>query len=394
MLTGVGMGPAGLHLMTPAAREAVADADVLVGGKRHLLQFPAFAGEQFVLGANIAELLNWIAGQQDKRIVVLASGDPLFYGIGTRMVAHFGIERVRIIPGISAVQYLCAQSGIDMNDMWLTSSHGRSVCFDELARHRKVAMVTDARCVWFVGAGPGDRELITLKGYRLLQQAQVVIYAGSLINTELLDYCPPGAECHDSAELHLEQILDLMEAGVKAGKTVVRLQTGDVSLYGSVREQGEELTRRGIDWQVVPGVSAFLGAAAELGVEYTVPEVSQSLIITRLEGRTPVPEREQLESFASHQTSMAIYLSVQRIHRVAERLIEGGYPTTTPVAVIYKATWPESQTVRGTLADIGDKVREAGIRKTALILVGNFLGDEYHYSKLYAADFSHEYRKA
>ena len=181
---------------------------------------------------------------------------------------------------------------------------------------------------------------------------------------------------------------------MKAGKTVVRLQTGDVSLYGSVREQGEELTRRGIDWQVVPGVSAFLGAAAELGVEYTVPEVSQSLIITRLEGRTPVPEREQLESFASHQTSMAIYLSVQRIHRVAERLIEGGYPTTTPVAVIYKATWPESQTVRGTLADIGDKVREAGIRKTALILVGNFLGDEYHYSKLYAADFSHEYRKA
>lgn len=140
--------------------------------------------------------------------------------------------------------------------------------------------IFDPRSVWFVGAGPGDRELITLKGYRLLQQAQVVIYAGSLINTELLEYCPAGAECHDSAELHLEQILDLMEAGVKAGKTVVRLQTGDVSLYGSVREQGEELTKRGIDWQVVPGVSAFLGAAAELGVEYTVPEVSQSLIIT------------------------------------------------------------------------------------------------------------------
>ncbi|STR32649.1 cobalt-precorrin-4 C(11)-methyltransferase [Klebsiella grimontii] len=139
-----------------------------------------------------------------------------------------------------------------------------------------MAETFDPRSVWFVGAGPGDRELITLKGYRLLQQAQVVIYAGSLINTELLEYCPPGAECHDSAELHLEQILDLMEAGVNAGKTVVRLQTGDVSLYGSVREQGEELTKRGIDWQVVPGVSAFLGAAAELGVEYTVPEVSRA----------------------------------------------------------------------------------------------------------------------
>ena len=135
-----------------------------------------------------------------------------------------------------------------------------------------MAEAFDSRCVWFVGAGPGDRDLITLKGYRLLQQAQVVIYAGSLINTELLEYCPAEAECHDSAELHLEQILTLMEEGVKAGKTVVRLQTGDVSLYGSVREQGEELTRRGIPYQVVPGVSAFLGAAAELGVEYTVPD--------------------------------------------------------------------------------------------------------------------------
>ncbi len=251
-----------------------------------------------------------------------------------------------------------------------------------------------AKTVWFVGAGPGDTELITLKGYRLLQQAQVVIYAGSLINTELLEYCPSEAQCYDSAELHLEQIIDLMQASVDAGKLVVRLQTGDVSLYGSVREQGEALSRHGIDWQVVPGVSAFLGAAAELGVEYTVPEVSQSLIITRLEGRTPVPEREQLEAFARHQTSMAIYLSVQRIQRVAERLIDGGYPTTTPVAVIYKATWPESQTVRGTLADIAGKVRTAGIRKTALILVGAFLGEEYHSSRLYAADFSHEYRKA
>lgn len=146
MLTVVGMGPAGLHLMTPVARDAVAMADVLVGGKRHLQQFPDFAGERFALGANIPELLHWIGEHQARNVVVLASGDPLFYGIGTRMVAHFGIENVRIIPGISAVQYLCAQAGIDMNDMWLTSSHGRSVCFDELARHHKVAMVTDALC--------------------------------------------------------------------------------------------------------------------------------------------------------------------------------------------------------------------------------------------------------
>lgn len=150
MLTVVGMGPAGLHLMTPAAQQAAARADMLVGGKRHLQQFPHFAGERFVLGANIAQLLAWLEARADKNVVILASGDPLFYGIGTRIVAHFGPQRVRIIPGISAVQYLCAQAGIDMNDMWLTSSHGRSVCFDTLAAHHKVAMVTDARC------GPRD----------------------------------------------------------------------------------------------------------------------------------------------------------------------------------------------------------------------------------------------
>lgn len=163
MLTVVGMGPAGLQMMTPAAREAVAAAEVLIGGQRHLQQFPAFTGEQFVLGANIPALLDWIGAHQEQQIVVLASGDPLFYGIGTRMVAHFGIDKVRIIPGISAVQYLCARSGIDMNEMWLTSSHGRSVCFDELARHNKVAMVTDARC------GPREiaRQLIARgKGHR------------------------------------------------------------------------------------------------------------------------------------------------------------------------------------------------------------------------------------
>ena len=166
MLTVVGMGPAGLHLMTPAARAAVEEADVLVGGKRHLQQFPDFRGEQFALGANIPELLAWITAHQDQRVVVLASGDPLFYGIGTRMVAHFGVARVRIIPGISAVQYLCAQSGIDMNDMWLTSSHGRSVCFDTLAQHNKVAMVTDGQCgpreiaAQLVARGKGDRWMV------------------------------------------------------------------------------------------------------------------------------------------------------------------------------------------------------------------------------------------
>jgi len=166
MLTVVGMGPAGLHLMTPAAREAIERADALVGGKRHLLQFPAFCGETFVLGANIPELLAWVEARQEKKVVIVASGDPLFYGIGSRMVAHFGMARVRIIPGISAVQYLCAQAGIDMNEMWLTSSHGRSVNVDELARHRKVAMVTDSQCgpkeiaAQLVARGKGHRWMV------------------------------------------------------------------------------------------------------------------------------------------------------------------------------------------------------------------------------------------
>ncbi|WP_413738873.1 cobalt-precorrin-4 methyltransferase [Sodalis sp. RH21] len=252
----------------------------------------------------------------------------------------------------------------------------------------------DRRLVWFVGAGPGDRELITLKGYRLLCQADVVIYAGSLINPALLDYCKPDADRYDSAGLNLQQIIGHMTQGIADGKLVVRLQTGDLSLYGSIREQIEELGGRDIGFSTVPGVSAFLGAAAQLGVEYTVPEVSQSLIITRMAGRTPTPELESLEAFAAHRTSMAIFLSVQAIDRVAQRLIDGGYPADTPAAVIFKATWPEEKTVRGTLTDIAGKVRAAGIGKTALIMVGAFLGDEYHYSKLYHAGFSHEYRQA
>lgn len=246
--------------------------------------------------------------------------------------------------------------------------------------------------IYFVGAGPGDKELITLKGYRLLSQADIVIYAGSLVNPDLLDYCKSGARLYDSAGMNLEEIIDIMREGAKKDLLVVRLQTGDISIYGSIREQAEELKKLDIDYESIPGVSSFLGAAGALGIEYTVPEVSQSLIITRIEGRTPVPKLESLRSFASHQTSMAIFLSVQDIDRVVYQLLEGGYPIDTPVVVIYKATWPDQELVRGSLEDISDKVKAAGIKKTALILVGRFLGNEYNYSKLYDKYFSHEYR--
>lgn len=253
----------------------------------------------------------------------------------------------------------------------------------------------DYKKIYFIGAGPGDCELITLKGHRILSQADVVIFAGSLINHDLLNYCKEGAECHDSAELDLGEIIQFMKDGIDAGKLVVRLQTGDISLYGSIREQSEELVKLNIDYDVVPGVSSFLGAAASLGVEYTVPEVSQSLIITRMEGRTPVPELESLEHFSVHKTSMAIFLSVQNIAKVTKRLHNdgNGYPWDTPIVVIYKATWEDEKVIKGTLETITEKVRADGIRKTALILVGRFLGDEYYYSKLYDATFSHEYRK-
>ncbi|GGI62558.1 MULTISPECIES: cobalt-precorrin-4 methyltransferase [Limosilactobacillus] len=247
--------------------------------------------------------------------------------------------------------------------------------------------------VSFVGAGPGETDLITLKGYKLLSEADVVIYAGSLINTDLLNYCKDGAEKYDSAKMTLDDIVDRMEESVKNDKSVVRLQTGDFSIYGSIREQIEEMKKRGIKYQCVPGVSSFLGAASSMGVEYTVPEVAQSVIITRMAGRTPVPEGESLKSLAQHQTSMVIFLSVQGIKKVVKQLEDGGYPTDTPAAVIYKATWPDEKVVRGTLADIAEKVHDADIRRTALIMVGKFLGDEYNYSHLYDAGFSTMFRK-
>lgn len=248
--------------------------------------------------------------------------------------------------------------------------------------------------IYFVGAGPGDKELITLKGYKLLSRADIVIYAGSLVNPELLDYCKEECIIYDSAKMNLEEIIKVMKEGAESDKIVVRLQTGDISLYGSIREQGEELKKIGIEYESIAGVSSFLGAAASMGIEYTVPEISQSLIITRLEGRTPVPEKEKIELFAAHETSMAIFLSVHKIEELAKRLIKGGYKEETPVAVVYKATWKDEKIVAAKLSNIAKKVEEANIKKTALVLVGDFLGDKYNYSKLYDKYFSHEYREA
>ena len=248
--------------------------------------------------------------------------------------------------------------------------------------------------VHFIGAGPGAADLITLRGARLLGEADVIVYAGSLVNPALLDYKKAGCAVYDSASMTLEQVLAVMEQAEGAGKTTVRLHTGDPSLYGAIREQMDALDRLGIPYDVTPGVSSFSGAAAALNAEYTLPEVSQSVIITRMAGRTPVPERERLRALAAHDCTMVLFLSTGLLEEVEEELAAGGYAPDTPAAIVYKATWPEERVYRCTVSTLAKTARENGVTKTALITVGNFLGDDYERSKLYDPAFTHEFREA
>ena len=248
--------------------------------------------------------------------------------------------------------------------------------------------------VHFVGAGPGAPDLITLRGAELLKQADVIIYAGSLVNPALLDMAREDCEIHNSAKMTLEQVIDVMKQAEAAGKTTVRLHTGDPCVYGAIREQMDALDELGIPYDDVPGVSSFCGAAAALRAEYTLPGVSQSVIITRLAGRTPVPEAESLASMASHGASMAVFLSGGMLERVQEELLKGAYTEDTPAALVYKATWPEEKTVRCTVGTLAQAGEAHGISKTALVLVGNFLDSPYEKSKLYDPAFTTEFREA
>ena len=247
--------------------------------------------------------------------------------------------------------------------------------------------------VHFVGAGPGAPDLITLRGAALLKQADVIIYAGSLVNPALLELARADCEVHDSAEMTLEQVIGVMKQAEAAGKTTVRLHTGDPCVYGAIREQMDALDELGIPYDDVPGVSSFCGAAAALRAEYTLPGVSQSVILTRLAGRTPVPEAESLASMASHGASMAVFLSSGMLDKVQEELLKGAYTADTPAALVYKATWPEEKTVRCTVGTLAQAGEQAGIRKTALVLVGDFLDAPYEKSKLYDPAFTTEFRE-
>lgn len=249
--------------------------------------------------------------------------------------------------------------------------------------------------VYFVGAGTGAVDLITVRGMRLLEKADVIIYAGSLVNPDLLDYAKKDCQIHNSAKLTLDEVIDIMKKASEEDKTIVRLHTGEPSIYGAVREQMDALDRLGIEYESCPGVSACFGAAASLNLEYTLPDISQSLIITRMEGRTKVPPKESIESFAAHQTSMAIYLSTGMLDELSRRLVAGGYKEDTPAALVYKATWPEEEKYICTVKTLAETAREHKITKTALVLVGDVIGHRnYEKSRLYAPDFSTEYRQA
>lgn len=249
--------------------------------------------------------------------------------------------------------------------------------------------------VHFVGAGPGAVDLITVRGKELLEKADVIIYAGSLVNKELLNYAKENAKIHNSATMTLDEVICVMVEAQKNSLDVVRLHTGEQSIYGAVREQMDILDREGICYDSTPGVSACFGAAASMDLEYTLPSVSQSLIITRMEGKTKVPPKESIESFASHEASMAIYLSSGMLEELEKRLIEGGYKEDTPTAIVYKATWPDEKIITCKLSELARRGMEEKITKTALVLVGDVIGKAgYEKSRLYAPDFSTEFRQA
>ncbi len=246
----------------------------------------------------------------------------------------------------------------------------------------------------FVGAGSGAADLITLRGKKLLEEADVIIYAGSLVNPALLDYRKEGCEVHNSAYMTLEQVIDVMVRAEEEGKHTVRLHTGDPCLYGAIKEQMDELDRRGIPYAYCPGVSSFCGAAAALGAEYTLPGVSQSVIITRMAGRTPVPEKESIASLAAHQATMVVFLSTGMLKELSRELTAGGYGPDTPAAIVYKATWPDEKVLPCTVATLAETAEKNQVTKTALIVVGHVLDSVYDRSELYNPAFTTEFRKA
>lgn len=248
--------------------------------------------------------------------------------------------------------------------------------------------------IHFVGAGSGAADLITVRGQKFLQEADIIVYAGSLVNPQLLDYAKPGCSIYNSAKMTLEKVMEVMIEGAEQGKTVVRLHTGDPCLYGAIREQMDILDEKGLDYDYCPGVSSFCGAASALNLEYTLPDVSQSVIITRMAGRTPVPPKESIESFAAHNATMVVFLSTGLLEELSRRLIAGGYSEDTPAAIVYKATWDDEKSFVCTVGTLAQTAAENNITKTALMIIGDVVGcRNYDRSKLYDPTFTTEFRQ-
>lgn len=245
----------------------------------------------------------------------------------------------------------------------------------------------------FVGAGPGAADLITVRGRNLVEKADVIIYAGSLVNPEILRYAKKDCEIYNSARMTLEEVIEVMERAESENKNTVRLHTGDPSIYGAIREQMDELDKAGIKYEICPGVSSMFGAAAALKAEYTLPAVSQTVIVTRMAGRTPVPKLEDIALLAQHKATMVIFLSAGMLKELSKRLMDGGLEEDTPAAIVYKATWDDEKTVITTVSRLAEAAEENNIRKTALITVGDFLSDKYDRSELYNPSFTHEFRQ-
>ena len=248
--------------------------------------------------------------------------------------------------------------------------------------------------IHFVGAGSGAADLITVRGQKFLQEADIIVYAGSLVNPQLLDYAKPGCSIYNSAKMTLEEVMEVMIEGAEQGKTVVRLHTGDPCLYGAIREQMDILDEKGLDYDYCPGVSSFCGAASALNLEYTLPDVSQSVIITRMAGRTPVPPKESIESFAAHNATMVVFLSTGLLEELSRRLIAGCYSEDTPAAIVYKATWDDEKSFVCTVGTLAQTAAENNITKTALMIIGDVVGcRNYDRSKLYDPTFTTEFRQ-
>ena len=249
--------------------------------------------------------------------------------------------------------------------------------------------------IHFVGAGSGAPDLITVRGKKFLEQADVIIYAGSLVNPQLLEYKKEGCQVYNSAKMTLEEVLDVMFDAEEKGLTTVRLHTGDPCIYGAIREQMDVLDEKGIAYDYCPGVSAFCGAASALNLEYTLPDVSQSVVITRMAGRTPVPEREEIATFAVHHCTMVVFLSTGLLEQLSERLIAGGYTADTPAAIVYKATWEDEKAFICTVGTLAQTAKENNITKTALMIIGDVVThSHYNRSELYNPAFTTEFREA